>query len=227
VSPAYDRRVYDSDLAAQPLLRGIAVEYARSYDGNFDLMVQAKMQALATGDLQDGLVRSVLNTLRTDPLAPNLWAAACALLSPVKTVQEWGQVKQRRQFHETKARQERAFKVLTDGTWKVPLATAVHMASRPVVHLMRSDCTVEWWLHRLPSLELDYSPGRGREPEVKCRTFCKSWGLHAVFWRELPTYDDAYPGRWEDGGEPMPLCRACVRICGEAPDLLVWRGEVE
>lgn len=60
-------KFWDSDLRREPSLLGIAVEYARNYCGDFEVMVGAQSVAQETGTLPLPLARMVLNCMRTDP----------------------------------------------------------------------------------------------------------------------------------------------------------------
>lgn len=71
--PRQARKYTDTDVRLHPELRQQAVAYAVEYGGDFDYMLQAQATALATGDLRPGVVRGVLNCMRTDPaVASNL-----------------------------------------------------------------------------------------------------------------------------------------------------------
>jgi hypothetical protein len=61
------QRYVDLDLRVDPSLIGHAVQYARQYLGEWDVMIAAREVALGTGTLPLPIARLVLNCARTDP----------------------------------------------------------------------------------------------------------------------------------------------------------------
>lgn len=236
MNAAYDRKVYDSDLAMPGrfhLLQQIAETYCREYVGNFEMMINAKWHLDVNGKLADGMYRSVLNTLRTDPLRTDLWRAVQALLfDPGREQADDVVVPFRRPPHREygghvapKLRQKATF-LQVRVTWKVPFQTALRPVHAPVVHLMWREVEGRWWRPR--GANHDLLMDRPLEVfEVRLRTYCKSYGVHGSYFFERPTYEDAFPGSYEPSDVLMPFCRSCVRLYDERPELAVYEGDVE
>lgn len=62
-----EHKFWESDLRRDPSLIGIAIEYARNYTGDFEIMVHAQNLVRTSGTLPPGIARTVLNCMRTDP----------------------------------------------------------------------------------------------------------------------------------------------------------------
>lgn len=64
-----DTRYADRDLRKNPELLALAVRYARTYTGDWDLMTAARQVVIDSGSLPLPIARTVLNCARTDPRA--------------------------------------------------------------------------------------------------------------------------------------------------------------
>lgn len=61
------QRYQDLDLRIDPILIGHAIAYAKSYEGEWEVMVAARELVRATGSLPLAVARMVLNCARADP----------------------------------------------------------------------------------------------------------------------------------------------------------------
>jgi hypothetical protein len=218
-----DRKVYDSDIAVTPVLRAIADEYARSYVGNFDMMIEARRILAETGALPQGVVRSVLNTLRTDPLRQDLWGAVRSLLRQPQpsTVAEVIQIEEAREarieYRERHRRQRPPRRRRLDtGVIRTPVTLRHHFAvarwksHSPVIHWI-SGAWCDWrnvWLDT-DDVEL------WRRPVLQVATFCNPGG-HKTYltFDHRPTPREAWPGSKKLDFE-LSDCRSCLRVVGE------------
>lgn len=246
MNAAPERKVFDSDLASVPELRRIATQYASEYVGNFDVMVQAKLMVEFYGSVPEPYVRTVLNCLRCDPTKRELWFEAVRLIEPkagamlpehgppipdAKTY--WRNTKWPRL---TVVKDERVFAVRVKARWKAPLATALWMGAKPVVHLMLSECEARW---KRPRTERDgdyFGQVLYDQPlevfDVSPRALCARHHSGRRYWFARPTYEMAYPGRWGRGADTLlvPFCRTCVRLYHDEScslrDHVLYAGEV-
>lgn len=236
MSGMVDRKVYDSDLrqpGRQHLLEQIAETYVREYVGNFEMMIEARWHLDVNGKLGAGMYRSVLNTLRCDPLRTDLWRAVQALLTDPgretdRTVVPFERPPHREYGgHKLPEPRRKATFLRVRVTWKVPFQTAASAPQSPVVHLLWREVEGTWWRPRdeHDNLLMD----RPLEIfEVRARAYCKSYlAGGSIFHIERPTYEQAFPGRFEPGDVLMPFCRSCVRLYLEHPELAVYQGEVQ
>lgn len=196
-----DRKVYDSDLVRVPLLREIAETYTREYVGNFDMMIEAQHRLWANGELEVGLLRSVLNTLRTDPLRQDLWAAVQAVLPQIN----YREMHDRDRLEKKKA-QERRAKVVSirpesrrvcidmRTTIKMPYGMAKPSGpARRVIHHVKPEARIRWARPRTDfgdRMELPMVP-----EAIWFNWLCHSGATTPVFLAEIP--------------EGMPECRKC------------------
>lgn len=220
-----DRKVYDSDLVVTPLLREIAHEYCRRYIGNFDMMIAAKQFFQDYGVLKNGMYRPVLNTLRTDPLQPDLWNAVRAVLAPVRQPLPDGLAEvvpmrrpTRRQTGSPPIRE--VYLRLREDQYKVKgiFATAIHRSNSPVLHWVTpSGHRVEWQLkwdtdrhyHDVCAVGSNHP----REFRLRPTTFCKPLGQYKL-WLHRPTMGEAYNLKVGDKylhNSPIPDCKSCLR----------------
>jgi hypothetical protein len=216
-----DRKVYDSDIAVAPVLRALADEYARSYVGNFDMMIEARLVLAERGTLPLGMVRPVLNTLRTDPLRRELWAAVWALLRRSEAGPAEAEVVQladarrarpwRREDRPPRRRRLDDAVVLTPVTLRRHFAVARWKSHSPVVHWI-SGAWCEWRNVWIPGRE-DVEPWR--RPVLRVATFCQPGGYKEYLtFDHRPTPREAWPGSKKLDFE-LSDCRSCLRVVGE------------
>ena len=218
-----DRKVYDSDIRVSQRLRDIAHMYADEYVGNFDMMIEAQAYYHVHGCLPEGMYRPVLNTLRTDSLAVDLWRMTQALLRPdVFPSSGWSQDEQadvipmsrsRPPRDDVSARQKPNFIIFPDKPFRFSYGTTLHKAKHPVIHLMRDRCDVEW---SRPPLTTDRWRGYDKDkPLSECKlltnSYCARRHSGMRYWRHLPTIGEAWEGYAStDESEITPtLCRSC------------------
>ncbi len=192
-----DRKVYDSDLIRIPLLREIAETYTREYVGNFDMMIEAQTRLWANGELEVGLLRSILNTLRTDPLRQDLWAAVQAVLprSEYRRLDRDDQPPRPARAKVVQLRPEQR-RVCIDmkTTIKLPYGMARPAGpARRVVHHVKPAARIRWARPRTPyedRMDLPMVP-----EAIWFDWLCHSGATTPVFLAEIP--------------EGMPECRKC------------------
>jgi hypothetical protein len=117
---------------------------------------------------------------------------------------------------------------------KAPFATTVSMGSRPVVHLTLDTGYCRWERPRIKGAsywhESDMTKPLSEWSMHVLRLCHPNYSTPVVLWMEHPTYDNAWPGKWEDGEELMPFCRSCVRLRLDDAirhnAMVVWKGDV-
>ena len=223
-----ERKVYDSDIRAKPLLKAVAENYARSYIGNFDMMIEIRLATENVGFIPPEYVRTALNCLRVDPLRRAEWIQVRDLVLdryPAPTPVEIEEDSYEHDVHKERVvvpferpAQKPARKpnfITVRGHTLAAYATTVNVGTAPVVHLTRRDIEVEWWRARIEHADggwhfegpLDFF-------KPKLRTLCHSWHGSYRLWTKIPTYHEAYGQypRFADVNTLIKTCATCRRL---------------
>lgn len=160
----YTDRVVREDTRLTP----IALEYVRGYTGDFELLVHARDVLRAYGSLPPGVIRAVLNCMRTDPRGFHLLPTDSPMevfddltrLSSELPARAHLRVVREPADNVVRIRQQIELKV----NWRLPYLLSTHKNAQ-VAHLLRPrKCSLKYW-----------PPGSGREVYSCFSVWLHSW----------------------------------------------------
>lgn len=223
------QRYTDLDLRVDPTLIGHAVEYARQYLGEWDVMVAAREVALGTGNLPLPIARLVLNCARTDPR----W---CATLPEPRSTTYVGAFPSTGSAQDPDEDDEDP-----DALAEPPRPTGRSQRARRLAVVREParrpfDLKVTW------KRRYGYAPGIGRRPQHKVWHVVDPERSRIRYFPEAePDYQYSPWVRWVCGAQPstrvllinppmgnlaLPMCKTCQRIL-EDPDFGDYEGWAE
>lgn len=214
------QRYVDLDLRVDPTLIGHAIEYARQYIGEWDVMIAARELALGTGTLPLPIARLVLNCARMDPR----W---CATLPEPKSRTFVGAFPVQPGADEDDEDPDDA-PMARRGSEGPERPTLRVVGDRIIPPPRRPfDLKVTW------RKRYGYAPGWGKRPQHKVWHVLDTDRSYIRYYPEAePDHQYATQVRWVCGQTPstrvllddppmgdlaLPMCRTCQRFLEEDP----------